>query len=75
MVEIEWIGYEVFGEAMDGASSKAHVAVLEWWKSSGLKIKRSTKAIDHASSNGHIVVLEWWKGSGLELKWTDMAMN
>jgi hypothetical protein len=55
---------------MDWASQYGHVAVLEWWKNSGLECKWSKDAMDWASCCGHVAVLEWWKNSGLECKWS-----
>ena len=47
------------------ASKHGHVAVLNWWKQSGLPVKYSENAMDYASWHGHVAVLDWWKQSGL----------
>jgi hypothetical protein len=56
---------------IDGASENGHVAVLQWWKDSGLRCRYSSNVMDLASSNGHDVILKWWKISGLKCKWTE----
>ena len=61
------------------ASSRGHVAVLEWWlkifHKFDLKLKYASTAMDGASIAGHIEVLEWWKSSGLDLKYTSAAID
>lgn len=55
-------------DAIDSACGNGHVAVLDWWKRSGLPLEYSEASLDHASAMGHIPVLEWWKHSGLPLR-------
>lgn len=55
-------------DAIDGACRNGHVAVLDWWKRSGLPLEYSEASLDHASAIGHISVLNWWKHSGLQLR-------
>jgi hypothetical protein len=55
-------------DAIDGACRNGHVAVLDWWKRSGLELKYSDASLEHASAVGHIPVLDWWKRSGLQLR-------
>ena len=62
-------------DALNVASLRGHVNVLEWWINSGLELKYSEKALNNASEDGHVAVLEWWKNSGLELKYTEDALN
>jgi len=62
-------------ELINQASSNGHIDILNWWKSSNLKLKYGTCAINIASHNGHINVLNWWKSSGLGLKYSDDAMD
>ncbi|KAJ1560584.1 hypothetical protein HK096_008037 [Nowakowskiella sp. JEL0078] len=61
-----------YTDAMDKTSL---VAVLNWWKDSGLEMKWTSFAMNKASMNGHIHILNWWKESGLEMKWTSFAMD
>ncbi|KAJ3041443.1 hypothetical protein HDV00_009424 [Rhizophlyctis rosea] len=42
-------------DVMDGASEYGHVAVLDWWKNSGLELTWSDMALEGASANGHIL--------------------
>lgn len=55
-------------DAIDGACRNGHVAVLDWWKHSGLPLEYSEASLEHASAVGHIPVLDWWKHSGLPLR-------
>ncbi len=45
------------------ACVRGHVAVLEWWKQSGLPLKYDYHA--WASAQDDVAILEWWKKSGL----------
>ncbi|KAH7915063.1 hypothetical protein BJ138DRAFT_1142546 [Hygrophoropsis aurantiaca] len=57
--------------ALEHASAKNRIAVLEWWKHQHavrrlpLKIGR---VMDMASTAGHVAVLEWWAASQLEFQ-------
>jgi hypothetical protein len=53
-------------EAMNGASAKGFVHVLEWWRCSGLPLKYTEAALEQASSKGHLHVLEWWREASLQ---------
>lgn len=53
-------------EALNGASGRGFVHVLEWWRRSGLPLKYTETAFENASSNGHVHVLEWWREAGLQ---------
>jgi len=55
-------------DAIDGACGNGHVAVLDWWKRSGLPLEYSEASLEHASAIGNIPVLDWWKHSGLPLR-------
>lgn len=48
-------------EALNGASGRGFVQVLEWWRRSGLPLKYTEVAFESASSKGHLHVLEWWR--------------
>ncbi|KAF8451499.1 hypothetical protein BGX38DRAFT_1269301 [Terfezia claveryi] len=49
--------------ALNQASWKGYIHVLQWWKDSGLQL-RIGDVMDWATVGGHISVLEWWKHSG-----------
>jgi hypothetical protein len=51
-------------EALNGASGRGFVHVLEWWRRSGLPLKYTEAAFEMASSKGHVHVLEWWREAG-----------
>ncbi|KAK4195200.1 putative decarboxylase [Triangularia verruculosa] len=53
-------------EAVDKASTRGFVHVLEWWRRSGLPLKYTEAAFEGASSKGHIHVLEWWREASLQ---------
>ncbi|KAK2074474.1 hypothetical protein P8C59_008680 [Phyllachora maydis] len=48
-------------EALNGASAKGFIHVLQWWRRSNLPLKFNERAMEQASSKGHLHVLEWWK--------------
>jgi len=48
-------------EALNGASGRGFIQVLEWWRRSGLPLKYTEAAFEGASSKGHLHVLEWWR--------------
>ncbi|KAK0629155.1 flavoprotein [Bombardia bombarda] len=52
-------------EALDGASMRGFVQVLDWWRRSGLPLKYTEAALEMASSKGHLHVLEWWREAAL----------
>lgn len=49
--------------ALNQASWKGYLNILQWWKDSGLPL-RIGDVMDWATIGGHISVLEWWKHSG-----------
>lgn len=53
-------------EALNGASAKGFVGVLEWWRRSGLPLKYTEAALEQASSKGHLHVLTWWREASLQ---------
>ncbi|PLW38259.1 hypothetical protein PCANC_14891 [Puccinia coronata f. sp. avenae] len=77
---LEWALHGGFGiladsseSAINEASINGHVAVLEWWKDSGLALKIGN-VMDYASLDSTAVALEWWARSGLEGKYSRMAL-
>ena len=53
-------------EALNEASGRGFVHVLDWWRRSGLPLKYSESAFEAASSKGHVHVLEWWREASLQ---------
>ncbi|KAH9468688.1 hypothetical protein Pst134EA_009222 [Puccinia striiformis f. sp. tritici] len=77
---LEWALHGEFGilvqaseSAINEGSINGHVAVLEWWKNSGLELKIGN-VMDYASLEPTATSLEWWARSGLEGKYTRMAL-
>ncbi|KAI9317783.1 hypothetical protein DFJ73DRAFT_880348 [Zopfochytrium polystomum] len=62
-------------EAINEASAEGRIAMLQWWKESGLPLKYGSRAIVDASFNGHIKVLHWWKKSGLALEYSTRTLD
>jgi hypothetical protein len=44
---------------MNWASRRENIAILEWWKKSGLKCKWTKNATNYATENNHVAVLQW----------------
>ena len=71
-----WNGKNIIiPDGIDYASENGHIAVLEWFKSSGLEFRYSNYAISWASEKGNIVVLDWFKESGFEFKHSQNAID
>ncbi|EFP79753.2 uncharacterized protein PGTG_06074 [Puccinia graminis f. sp. tritici CRL 75-36-700-3] len=77
---LEWALHGGFGiradaseSAINEASINGHVAVLEWWKNSGVALKIGN-VMDYASLESTTISLEWWARSGLEGKYSRMAL-
>lgn len=63
--------------ALEMASAKRHIDVLEWWKEQNKKRHLPLKigrVMDMASIAGHVDVLEWWARSQLDFKYDRQAM-
>jgi len=77
---LEWALHGGFGilsdaseSAINEASMNGHLAVLDWWKGSGLALKIGN-VMDYASLESTTISLEWWARSGLEGKYSRMAL-
>lgn len=78
-VDILQIWYELKGSKMIfdnqvlvGATKSGNVAVLEWWKQSGLKVEYKTCDVEEALEDGYegereVQVRRWWAQNGLNL--------
>ncbi|KAL2127377.1 hypothetical protein VTI74DRAFT_10826 [Chaetomium olivicolor] len=53
-------------KALNDASDRGFVPVLEWWRRSGLPLKYDETAFEGASANGHVHVLEWWREASMQ---------
>jgi hypothetical protein len=53
-------------EALNHASGRGFVHVLDWWRRSGLPLKYDEQAFEMASAQGHVHVLEWWREAGMQ---------
>ena len=82
VASLDWWLYSGFSleyteSALEMASSKNHLDVLQWWKDYSqtrhihLKIGR---VMDMASTSGSVEALEWWLRSQLEYKYDRQAM-
>jgi len=66
---------KVIFSAIDQASAKGYIDVLQWWlENKGSAMPYTHCAINEAAKRGNISVLRWWVGSGLELKYSDEAI-
>ncbi|KAK4103265.1 flavoprotein [Parathielavia hyrcaniae] len=53
-------------EALNHASGRGFVHVLDWWRRAGLPLKYDEQALETASAQGHVHVLEWWREAALQ---------
>lgn len=82
VASLEWwlhfgVPLEYTEAALEMASAKNQLDVLQWWKEWSLARKHSLKigrVMDMASTAGHVDVLEWWARSQLEYKYDRQAM-
>jgi len=70
--------FEYTDYALEFASAKNHLAVLQWWKTHHLSPPqlplKPGRSLDFASTAGNIDVLTWWASSSLEFKYDKSAM-
>ena len=62
------------GDAMDDASKRNHIDVLNWWLNSGLELKYSDNVADKALDKNRTNVLNWWLDADLFEK-IDQSIN
>ncbi|KAI9175237.1 hypothetical protein H9P43_006598 [Blastocladiella emersonii ATCC 22665] len=61
--------------AVEDACKAGHLAVLQWWVASGLKLKFSHRAVDLASQEGHVAVLEWAFATPVHFVYSEQAVD
>lgn len=61
--------------AINFASLKGYLNVINWFKNSNFKIKYTHYAIDWAAEFGHLHILDWFYHSGLKIKYTHCAID
>ncbi|TFK51107.1 hypothetical protein OE88DRAFT_1630873 [Heliocybe sulcata] len=70
--------FEYTDYALEFASAKNHIAVLQWWKTHNLSPPylplKPGRSLDFASTAGNIDVLTWWASSSMEFKYDKSAM-
>lgn len=72
------VPFEYTEYALEFASAKNHLSVLQWWKTHHLSPPhlplKPGRSLDFASTAGNIDVLNWWATSSLEFKYDKSAM-
>ena len=70
---------EYTDSALESASAKNHIHILDWWLNSDLPLKIG-RSMDVASGAGHVGVLEWFREhltirNALDVKYDKTAMH
>ena len=61
--------------AINHASLRGHVAVLQWFLDNRLEMRYDERAIIYASLGGHVSVLQWFLDNRLEMRYDERAIN
>ena len=75
MARIGRLPFEYTEVALEHASAKNQVAVLEWWRMQRARLPLKVgRVMDTASAAGHVGALTWWAGSGLDYTYDKQAL-
>lgn len=69
--------FEYTEAALEHASTKNQLAVLEWWREQRTRLPLNLKVgrvMDTASAAGHVSALAWWANSGVDYTYDRQAL-